>query len=271
MSALSLPSQVACSRHGAGPHPVPRGSRLDDAQPLFKRAAAISLALHTLLVAICLAITYWQRDELVGIPQEQILDVTIVPLSALDTLLPKGEPDRVTPVISSELDKRPEPEITPATPTKSESPKKIIPASTLKLKDSLDRSTNEDSSKRSRDSEARESNSTGKLGTANGADISLEQARISYQDMVATLIARAKRYPERALKRRMSGEGSIRLEISSDGSLANVEILRSTETQILDEELKAMAERAAPFPAFPNDLRKNKLALIVPIAFRLES
>jgi TonB family protein len=69
----------------------------------------------------------------------------------------------------------------------------------------------------------------------------------------------------------MTGEGAIRLEISSDGSLSNVEILRSTETQILDEELKAMAERAAPFPAFPSDLRKNKLALVVPIAFRLES
>jgi protein TonB len=83
-------------------------------------------------------------------------------------------------------------------------------------------------------------------------------------------LAHAKRYPERALKRRVTGEGTIKIEIQSDGSLSDFQIIQSTDTTILDEELKAMVERAEPFPAFPNDLRKQSLTLVVPIAFRLE-
>jgi protein TonB len=108
------------------------------------------------------------------------------------------------------------------------------------------------------------------IGVAHGEAASIEQARISYQDMVATLLARAKRYPERALKRRMTGEGAIRIEISANGSLSDFQIIQSTTTPILDEELRAMVERASPFPAFPADLRKGSLALVVPVAFRLE-
>ena len=85
------------------------------------------------------------------------------------------------------------------------------------------------------------------------------------------MLARAKRYPERALKRRMTGEGSIRIEIAHDGSVAGFQIVRSTDAPILDDELRAMVDRAAPFPSFPSDLRKRSLALIVPIAFRLDS
>jgi len=88
--------------------------------------------------------------------------------------------------------------------------------------------------------------------------------------MVASLLARAKRYPERALRRRMTGDGAIRIEIASDGSLAEFNIIDSTDSPILDEELKAMVDRAAPFPAFPPDLRRQSLALVVPITFRLD-
>jgi protein TonB len=243
---------------------------LDDARPLFKSAAAISVGVHLALLVACLILAYWPKDSVIGTPQEQILDVTIVPLSALDTLLPKGETSAVMPASPPEVVKKEEPKVRPPARKKIEDPKDIVSSQIQKPKLKPDSSNNGESSG-AKQPDAEAITNSGKLGVSNGADISPEEARISYQDMVATLIARAKRYPERALKRRMTGEGAIRLEISSDGSLANVEILRSTETQILDEELKAMAERAAPFPAFPTDLRKNKLALVVPIAFRLES
>jgi protein TonB len=94
---------------------------------------------------------------------------------------------------------------------------------------------------------------------------------VKYQDAVASILARAKRYPERAIKRRMTGEGTIRIEIAADGSLSNFEILKSTDSSILDDELRAMVHRASPFPAFPTDLHKTSLALVVPVAFRLET
>lgn len=265
-------STVALQVDGCSLHPVPGGAVSDDSRQLLKRAAAFSLALHLVLVAAALIVTYWRQSAVVGTPQEEILDITIVPLSALDTVLPRGSP------ISPELPKsesvapeqpreKPLQEQTESDPQKkTETAKKIVASKTLPVKHATPDASNTQTT-----NIASTHSSSQPLGVANGDAIPVEQARISYQDMVATLLARAKRYPERALKRGMTGEGSIRLEISADGSLADFEIIRSTETPILDEELKAMVERAAPFPAFPSDLRKNRLALVVPIAFRLKS
>ena len=267
MSAAALQFE-SCSLH-----PVPGGALADDSRQLLKRAAAFSIALHLALVAIALVITYWQRSAIVGTPQEEVLDITIVPLSALDTVLPKGAPappqlPRSESVAPEQPREKPSADqIKQEPPKKLDPPKKIVASKALITKHAITPDTDS-----SRSSDAVSNPSVPQpFGVANGDAVPLEQARISYQDMVATLLARAKRYPERALKRGMTGEGSIRLEISADGSLADFEIIRSTETPILDEELKAMVERAAPFPAFPSDLRKNRLALVVPIAFRLKS
>jgi protein TonB len=148
-------------------------------------------------------------------------------------------------------------------------PKKIIAAKSL-ASVQPERSNQQGQDKPQR-KETNDSPANGQqIGVMNGEAASIEQARISYQDMVATLLARAKRYPERALKRRMTGEGTIRIEISANGSLSGFQIIQSTAASILDEELRAMVERASPFPAFPADLRKGSLALVVPVAFRLE-
>lgn len=260
--------------NSSAPHPVPRGAAVDDGRRLLSRGAFLSLALHLGLAIIVLAINYWPRSELIGTPVEEVLDVTIIPLSALDTILPQGAPvppqtvitePEHAPLVPQKLDSvkiKPEP---PASPLK-----RIVASKTLT---STNRSPNDSDDRSAPDSALMSTTAhpSQQFGVANGEASSIEHARISYQDMVATLIARAKRYPERALKRRMTGEGSIRLEISADGSLAHFQILRSTETPILDEELRAMVDRAAPFPAFPSDLRKDRLALVVPIAFRLSS
>jgi len=106
-------------------------------------------------------------------------------------------------------------------------------------------------------------------GVANGVE-GLEKARVSYQDMIATLLARAKRYPERAVRNRITGNGTLRLMIAPEGSVVKVEIVSSTQSPILDEELHRMVERAAPFPAFPAGMTQSQVALLVPVAFRLE-
>jgi len=263
VAAVSAPIETCYRRT----HPVPRGALADDAKPLLKRAALISVVFHVTLALVCLAINYWPQSAAIGIPQEEILDVTIIPLSALDTMLPKGAKEDTT---STEVEKinAVENKERPEVKNKKDKAKSIVPSSRLSSSTAPDAQNHENENS---NSSLPVNPSATKLGTAKGLDIPLEQARISYQDMVATMIARAKRYPERALKRRMTGEGTIRLEIASDGTLADFTIVRSTEASVLDEELKAMVERAAPFPAFPSDLRKSRLALIVPIAFRLES
>jgi protein TonB len=88
--------------------------------------------------------------------------------------------------------------------------------------------------------------------------------------MVATKLARAKRYPERALRRQTTGDGTIRIKIDASGDVTDFEIVESTSSPILDEELREMVERAAPFPPFPADLGRASLALVVPVSFRLQ-
>jgi protein TonB len=245
-------------------HPVPAARGTDDSQ-LIKRSALVSVAFHIILIAIGVIITNWPVSGITGTPQEEIMDVTIVPLSALDTLLPKGAPQQPSPPaelppVKQEIQQK------PLLRANAEPVKKIVAARSM---DSVRATPVEQRS--SEASDASPNSNDQPLGVSNGQAHSVEQARISYQDMVATMLARAKKYPERALKRRMTGDGTIRIEISSDGSLSGFQIVRSTELPILDEELRAMVDRAAPFPAFPSDLHKQSLALLVPVAFRLQS
>ena len=111
---------------------------------------------------------------------------------------------------------------------------------------------------------------SGSAAVGGGAD-AVEKARVSYQDMVATMLARAKRYPERAVRNQVTGKGVLRLTINPAGSVVSAEVATSTQSSVLDEELLRMVDRAGPFPAFPATMSQSQLALLVPVSFRLEN
>ena len=227
--------------------------------PHIKRSSAllmrycflVSLALHIGCIAIVLLMQLLPSADLNGTPQELVIPIFLVPLSALETNLPQR--------VVQEQKSLPAPMQVP-THSLPKQPMTRIVAQAIKAQ--------KQSSPSYGDTESTTQSS--QAATAANGDPS-EPARISYQDMVTTLIARAKRYPEHALRRHTTGDGIIRIKISSGGSLTDLEILRSTDSPILDEELKDMVHRAAPFPAFPNDLRKNSLALTVPVSFQLKN
>lgn len=221
--------------------------------------------LHLLLGAVMLVVGYMSPTSS-SITIQQIDDVSIVPLSALETQLQKSVAvnSAAPPPPSTKLANEES-----SAPTIVQTDKRFIPERVLP------KSPPENSSKAERASPKQDvaphsdgANQESKLAL-NGQGLATEQARINYQDAVATLLSKAKRYPERALKRRITGQATVKIEINADGSLANFAIVRSTESDILDDEVRAMVDRAAPFPAFPADLRKQSIALIVPIAFSL--
>lgn len=107
--------------------------------------------------------------------------------------------------------------------------------------------------------------------SVGGGHEAVEKARVSYQDMVATMLARAKRYPERAVRNQVTGRGVIRLKLDAAGGVVSAEVSTSTQSSILDEELLRMVDRAAPFPAFPPTMSQSQLGLLVPVSFRLEN
>lgn len=258
------------------------------------RSIVVSTVVHLGIIGFALFSSFGPPPltEVVAMSVDHSIDVNVIPISALETLLPRGvltTPPTVStpssvPQASAQSPSPPQPhskrplEEKAKTIARKELPKRSAPllpspsAAVTEPQQESDRSPSSSVSSKVSSSEqsAGTQLSAQPFGVPDGEAISLERARISYQDAIATRLARAKRYPERALRRRMTGEGAVRLEISSDGSIGNVQIIRSTNASILDDEIRAMVDRAAPFPAFPADLKKNKLALIVPIAFRLE-
>jgi protein TonB len=234
-------------------HPIPGGSTRVHSTTDARKGIILSALLH-----MTLALLGWNlissRATLSTVEVTRLYDIEVVPLSALETSLPKGAPTPKPPEAARQ-------ELSPQHTVEREKETKVV--SPLPR---VTQSSREPSSARA----ATPSDPKQTLGVPNGEATGLEQARINYQDMVASLLARAKRYPERALRRRMTGDATIRIEIAADGSLSEFDIIQSTESPILDEELKAMVDRAAPFPAFPPDLRKQSLALVVPITFKLD-
>ena len=229
---------------------------------LMRRSLYLSTTLHVLLVAGAFAAYYWRSAQPVGEPQE-IYTVSVLTLSEMDTILPQGSspsaaPSNAAPDVASTLVQS-----DPVEPRKKSVETKQD-QSAPRAPSAQPHARNTTSSHSLTEREA-----SGQVGVPSGDAIGLEQARVKYQDAVATLLVRAKRYPERAIKRHMTGEGKIRIAIASDGTVSEVEVLQSTGSDILDEELQAMVDRASPFPPFPEDLKKTSLALVVPIAFRL--
>jgi TonB family protein len=236
-------------------YPVPGGLR--DPEPTIPRRAVLwSLVLHlTITLGGIVGIWASNKDDLVATPRS--FDATIVSLSALESQLPQGVPQPRQPEIPA-----PQKPLTSPRPRVLEKPAKAVSAA----KDlSKQKTTN---SKELSDSRAIPSNSSAPIGDPTSS--SSEPARLSYQDMVATRLAQSKRYPERALRKNVNGDGAIRIQISSNGDVSHFEIVQSTSSTILDEELKDMVERASPFPPFPPDMRRDTLAVIVPVSFRLE-
>jgi TonB family protein len=88
----------------------------------------------------------------------------------------------------------------------------------------------------------------------------------NYQGLVAARLARLKRYPADARRRREQGSALISFVIGATGRISSLRLVRGTGFAALDEEVKAMVRRASPFPAPP---RGAEMSFTAPVSFRL--
>lgn len=58
-------------------------------------------------------------------------------------------------------------------------------------------------------------------------------------------------YPDEARRRNLSGELELEVTLNADGSLVDIELLRSSGHQVLDEAARRIVRLAAPFAAVP--------------------
>jgi len=97
---------------------------------------------------------------------------------------------------------------------------------------------------------------------------SVDDPRLRYALQVQERIAKALRYPSREKESGVEGTVKLRLHLFADGTLGQAMVAKSSGIEALDLEALKVAETAAPYPLFPNQLAERELWLEVPIIFR---
>lgn len=92
----------------------------------------------------------------------------------------------------------------------------------------------------------------------------------TYEGQVIALLNRHKRYPRAALVRGLQGVPVVRFKVDREGKLLSVALEHSCGHRLLDEEIVATVQRAAPLPPFPADMTQPQQEFVVPVRFELQ-
>ncbi len=101
------------------------------------------------------------------------------------------------------------------------------------------------------------------IGVSN-ADVAAD-----YTAMLASWLARHKRYPRAARRRNIEGVVTLSFTVNAAGSVTQYEIVDSSGYEMLDQEVAKMLKRAAPLPAIPADLGRSSFTVTIPVRFEL--
>jgi protein TonB len=82
-------------------------------------------------------------------------------------------------------------------------------------------------------------------------------------------LMRNQRYPREARMKHVEGVATIRFAIDRTGRLLSFKLERGSGHKVLDDEVLAMIQRAAPMPPFPPEMAQAELEISAPIRFQL--
>ena len=91
----------------------------------------------------------------------------------------------------------------------------------------------------------------------------------NYLGMIQKKIERSKEYPD--IARRAGSEGRVKVQftILKDGRIENPVLIEKAPFRVLNEEVLAALNRAAPFERFPDEIGKESVNVILPFSFLL--
>jgi len=84
---------------------------------------------------------------------------------------------------------------------------------------------------------------------------------VSYFNRIKHSIESQWEYPEVALRYGLQGRLSLEFAIASNGQLERLRILRSSGSQVLDDEALRAIKAASPFPPIPPWIKLNPLSI----------
>lgn len=264
------------------------------------RFVIASLALHVLLVAVAVLVAS-RMDH--SMPVIMPVNIVNLPRNMLQNLPPVDErpvPRPVTPPPPAPLPPRPEPvprpESVPTPKRFGSSPDVAVPrtAPPQGLPEGSDKGT---SATGKTGAGASPGAGTGTRAPGKGPLPFLSQADIdefarkgmparkpgddsvtldtdefkfmSYNRWLKIKVESVLRYPELAAISGFQGTLYIKFDIMKDGSLANLELLRSSGYRILDDEALRAIRSAAPFQPLPDEWSKDRYSIRAAVLFYL--
>ena len=94
-----------------------------------------------------------------------------------------------------------------------------------------------------------------------------DPAYISYFNRIKQAIEQNWQYPELALRYGLQGRLSLEFAVGANGELEQLRIVRSSGSQLLDDEALRAIKAAAPFPPIPSWIKGNPLSISVTMEY----
>ena len=94
-------------------------------------------------------------------------------------------------------------------------------------------------------------------------------ATARYESLLVAWLEKFKKYPLRAKRLRIEGEGRLLIRIDRSGQTMHVSLAERTGSRLLDKAALEMVKRANPFPSMAQNDPRLSLEFIVPVAFLL--
>ena len=89
-----------------------------------------------------------------------------------------------------------------------------------------------------------------------------EEKYVSYFSRIKQQIQRAWVYPAQGAKKKLSGEVTLKFEISKDGNLLSLRLVNTSGFDVLDINATKAVKEAAPYYPFPATISKKKLSIL---------
>jgi len=90
----------------------------------------------------------------------------------------------------------------------------------------------------------------------------------SYEHLIISHLEKHKQYPRRAVRRGLEGYAVLRIRVAPSGETKQFRLEQGSGSDVLDQEVLKMVQRATPFPTAPKEIAQA-IELSIPIAFEL--
>ena len=90
---------------------------------------------------------------------------------------------------------------------------------------------------------------------------------VDYFTKIKQLIESQWQYPEMALRYGLQGRLSLEFTIGANGQLERLRLVRSSGSQLLDDEALRAIKAAAPFPPIPRWIKPNPLSILAAMEY----